>query len=103
MKTMRPSPVRHPAGGLLGQEMGPLRFVRDQLVEAFLGGFEQIAALARGHAGVVDQQIERSKRSRAKAIRPRGRREMPDRTGRSRRRSARAIFRRRRAGRDRCR
>src|ERR1019366_2650684 len=48
----------HPARRLLGEEVGALQVGRDQLVEALFGGLQQVASLARGHAGVVDQQVE---------------------------------------------
>ena len=58
-KAMRPSPCfGHPAGRLLGEEVRTFEVGRDQFVEALFGGVEQIAALARGHAGVVHQQVE---------------------------------------------
>ena len=57
---MRPSPRSgHPAGGGLGQEVRPFEVRGDQLVEALFGGFEKVAALARRHAGVIDQDVER--------------------------------------------
>ena len=56
---MRPwPPPGHPAGGLLGEEVRPLQVGRDQLVEALFGGLQQVAALARPHAGIVHQKVE---------------------------------------------
>ena len=49
---------RHPAGGSLGEKVGAFQVSLDQLVEALLGGFQQIPPLTRSHTSVVDKQIE---------------------------------------------
>src|SRR5262249_52770736 len=38
--------------------MRSLEVGRDHLVEAFFGRFQQVTPLSRGHAGIIDKQIE---------------------------------------------
>jgi hypothetical protein len=48
----------HPVGRFLREEVRALEVGGEQFVEALLGGFEHVAALAGRDAGVVDEQVE---------------------------------------------
>src|SRR5690606_1731103 len=48
----------HPIGDGLCEEIRPLEVDAEHPVEALLGGVEEVTALARADAGVVDEQVE---------------------------------------------
>src|SRR5205807_10041353 len=50
---------RHPFRNALVQEVRSLEVGGDEFVEALFGSVQQIATLARRHAGIVHQQVER--------------------------------------------
>jgi len=49
--------LNHPACNGLGEEIGSFEIDGHDLVVAGFGGFEDVVALSRGHASVVDEEV----------------------------------------------
>ena len=62
--------LRHPARGLLSQEVRALEVGGDEFVEALFGGIQKVTAFARRHAGVIHQKVETSQPLAGKPQKP---------------------------------